>query len=782
MLDNNGKRCRFALVGRCLADNENLGLGYLQGALRQAGYRAERHHLNGASELSRVASSVLNERPDIVGLSLNDGSSSFLPLALGEMLRRRGFRGHITCGGGFATLARRWLLKRYPWLDSVVRFAGERPFREMARRFESDRSFEGIPGLTTRSGDGEPAPVLDDMPMKIRPARDALPEILGFPAAHMVATRGCKGRCSYCGPAALQRLELQEGRRAGAEANKLRQYGVGGVRRRDLDDLCDEMALLWHERGVRYFYFVDEHLLPYSEPEALDYLDSWRKGLDRRGVGPLGIGTMLRADRLTPAMVEPLAGLGLVRVFLGLEMTSQDQAARFARRAPGPGEAELLTALDRAGVAAVSNIMLLHPYSTPETIAQGIDFLERLPAGVFETNKMLVYHGTRLHQQIASEGRLEGNPFRYGYRFADPLLERFDRLFTRLRIEAFHNYSVAFRTHDNHLLLSLAARLYPEANLSEARQRLDWTRRLVNCLYIEAYRRALELARDGRGASPRCEPSRALLDEIHSRSRRLEEELDAIERSISLSLRRPVRRFSPTRAAAVGAASFCLMGSSLAACYSETTRDLYPTGPLPPFPANDATVETWDSGAEAIDPCTEEQARQEEEQIRALAAESSPCFIGDIVVSLDGATARYDGLGALQPDDRSAATRQLVDEQESLVNDALTGRQLSCLPDNKPNPANLYYVRSSATAATGDYDRLLSAIRDECTIPPPGRYSTELTITIDAQGRFAGVRTSLPPEEVPLETLDCVRAALEGLTFPCLAGFDLYYQEHIILE
>ena len=59
--------------------------------------------------------------------------------------------------------------------------------------------------------------------------------------------------------------------------------GVGGVRRRSFDDLCDEMAELWHRDKVRYFYIVDEHILPYDEGAALDFLDTWQRGLERRG-------------------------------------------------------------------------------------------------------------------------------------------------------------------------------------------------------------------------------------------------------------------------------------------------------------------------------------------------------------------------------------------------------------------------------------------------------------------------------------------------------------------
>ena len=38
---------------------------------------------------------------------------------------------------------------------------------------------------------------------------------------------------------------------------------------------------------------------------------------------------------------------------------------------------------------------------------------------------MQVYHGTRLLDRLAEEGRLMGNPIRYGYSFDDVRVERF---------------------------------------------------------------------------------------------------------------------------------------------------------------------------------------------------------------------------------------------------------------------------------------------------------------------------------------------------------------------
>jgi radical SAM superfamily enzyme YgiQ (UPF0313 family) len=766
--------CRVALIGRRLDHNENLGLGYLRAALIQKNAQVDVHYVNDAAELERAVEAVLATNPRVVGLSLADGGSAMLPLAVGEALTRAGYRGHVTAGGQFATLARDWLLARYAWLDSVVRFAGERPLVEIAERVQAGASVGGIPGVTTRSGDGEPAPVLDPSPFSLRPARDELPRVLGHAAAHMAASRGCLGRCQYCGPAALHTLERQEGIRAGISSRSLNLAGVGGARHRELDAVLDEMAELWHERGVRYFYFVDEHLLPYAEPEALAYLRAWKRGLDRRRVGPLGIGTMLRADRITPAIARAFSDVGLVRVFVGLELATEEEGRRFGRRVPGPAELELLSEFARNGVVTVSNLMLLNPYSTPETIRAGIDLLERIPHGVFEATRMMVYHGTRLMRTMREEGRLIGNPLRYGYTFDDPAMERFAEIFTRLRGDAFWNYSVAFRTHDAFLALSLARRLHPERASERLERRLDVVRRAVNRLYAGAYRRALTLALDGAGYGDAGD----LVRELRPRVAALEVELDAVESALHRAGATAERPFAPMRAAAAGVVSF-----ALAACGGET-RHAEPPRPTPP-PLADASpaplpveadpalgeVVVPDAGAEAASPgptCSASEAETAEQAVRSSLTDGAACFSGVVelsdpvtVVARSSSPPRGPGYHFCSPIDETHF------ETEAKV--ALAGRVHAC-NDEDGRPVRVVIEGNAQRQA----DQLSKKI-DGCA-GSSWNQTGRVQIVLNKTGKVTRVSAS---PATPFTR--CIQKVLVGLSFPCLSSFDVC-PEHVIIE
>ena len=97
---------RVALVGRRLEHNENLGLAYLRAALRTAGVLVTTYYVNDTVEMASAIGGILAARPDVVGLSLADGGSATLPLALGEAITQGGYLGLITAGGKFAILAR----------------------------------------------------------------------------------------------------------------------------------------------------------------------------------------------------------------------------------------------------------------------------------------------------------------------------------------------------------------------------------------------------------------------------------------------------------------------------------------------------------------------------------------------------------------------------------------------------------------------------------------------------------------------------------------------------
>ncbi|MBI5535738.1 MAG: B12-binding domain-containing radical SAM protein [Deltaproteobacteria bacterium] len=749
-----------ALVGRRLPDNENLGIGYLQAALGKAGIGCQRLVLNDVREIGTVADSIARSGASIVGLSLPDGGSAIAPLALGEALRARGFQGHITCGGPFATLARDWLLQRYSWIDSVVRFAGEVPLVQLVRALEQGASVSNVAGITTRAGDGGPAPVCE-VPMQLAPRHDEMPSILGWKAAHVLATRGCAGRCLYCGPAALQLQELGEGRSAGKSLADLRALGVGGVRRRSLSSLAEEMAALYHERAARYFYFVDEHLLPYGEAEAIEWIDGLSAELQGRKVGKLGIGTMLRADRLTPAIVEHVARAGVIRVFLGVEFGSDDVARSYGRKAPREHTRAILQSLRDNDVAVVSNLMMVHPWATVDSVEQDIEFLASAPAGVFEATRMMPYHGTRLVERLAAEGRLEGNPLRYGYRFDDPAMGRFADIFTRLRAESFWDHSIAYRTHDVWLAARLVKQLRAERLTAGVFEELEEIRLRVNALYAESFRTALALAQHGCGAWEAGELVRSARDQSLGLLRKLERCVGTIHRSVGCE----TPFFSPLRAAAASALVFTVIGASSPACGGKTEVGSEQT------PQSDAAtdVEAGKDSAPPVDAkpdvpvsCTPAELAAERAGVTQAVQQAVPCFNGGVQYVNGKATASfslgYNGMATFHPC-AGPSNQARIEAWNAAAQTAVDGAYAPCLLKLASD-----FIPISG-GAEAENQQMGNAVAASC----PNLGYSQIVIVVDANGKVTDVKPA-DGASVDPQILQCVKNSLAGLTFPCYAG------------
>lgn len=753
---------KVILVGRRPAWCENLSMGYLRAALESAGFDVEMLRLNHARDVHLAANTIMTSRPGLVGLSIPETNSAFFSLALGELLKKRGYDGYITCGGQFATLNREWLLERYGWLDSVVRFAGEAPVVDLATRIASSRSICGVAGLSTREGDGECARVLDNTTSKIWPHRDELCDRLGHKVALMLCARGCKGNCAYCGPAALQNLERDEARRQGATTEEMNRCGVGGVRRRDLDDLCDEMAYLWHERDVRYFGFTDEHFLPFGEADALGYLDRWKRGLKKRKVGSFGLGGQLRTNHITESIADQLAGMGLVRMYAGVDLGVAQDGKKFGRPVFGDREAAAIRKLNALGIATISNVMLVHPYSSAKSIETSITTMEKIPCGMVEAAQMFVYAGTRLFDSIAKEGRLHGNPLRYDYEIDDPVVRRFAEIFAALRTQAFGVFSIAQRAHDAAWNISLARKLHPDVDCGRFETRISRLRNTINSLYVEAYRQALAMARKG---SVRGD-EQPVLDQYIQRTRFIEKELTSIEHSLSKLLDVPLCGSSVFTTAAASLFSLCLL-TSVPGC-----RHVDPLGG--DAGATDSDTDTnsdtdSDTDSDSNDECNSTEFYAEQAEIKDTVNEAVPCFNGEVCFNQFGVPSAeiYADSDMLAAFPQSELATQMSQD----VVDALSDGEYPC---------NVNTCVEIEGDLQNEIDLVDQMVFENCDDENLHQFIEYYSIIINDDGTVAGISAQCD-EEWCFEVAECIESALEGLVFPCLAGFEIHMATIIIL-
>jgi hypothetical protein len=249
----------LALVGLVAPDIENRSLDVLARAVREAKMSASIVPYSGWRDLQRAIGDVLDLDPKVCGVSLQTSESALAVLSFTRLLRARGYQGRIVCGGHFATLNAEEILAAPTGVNVVVRFAGEEALIGLLRRPNDEAYFSTLPGVVYRSSTGEirtgaPARIQTSNLLSKKKTERTLPLHLGFPAADVVFSQGCEAHCSYCciaGKGDLARTEI-------ARAGGARSSPVHG--RQSIDEIADELSMLFHEHGARIFNFMDDNI------------------------------------------------------------------------------------------------------------------------------------------------------------------------------------------------------------------------------------------------------------------------------------------------------------------------------------------------------------------------------------------------------------------------------------------------------------------------------------------------------------------------------------------
>ncbi|HEY5283646.1 MAG TPA: radical SAM protein, partial [Polyangia bacterium] len=423
---------RLVLVG---ADfEENLGMCMIAAAAEAAGHRAVVVPFQGFEERGLVASKVLATCPDVVGLAAQFQHRGMDFLGLACDLRRSGFRGHITAGGQFATMAYAPILSGRYGVDSVVLYEGENTVSDLLDALASKKSLGNVAGLALPDGQGgayRTAPRalvanLDRLPLAQRYRQHS--RQLGVPFIPVSGSRGCWAACSFCSITTV----LRDGRDHGVLGHRLRL--------RSPEDVGLEMAMLAQAvGGSAIFCFHDENFLLPRPADSLARVAAIRKTLDEQGVGPSAFVGKCRPDTVTKELARELARLGVMRMYVGVENASPSGAVHLNRRTDVASMAAALDAFAEAGIFTCYNLLLFEPQATLDDVALNISFMRKHAAHPINFCRAEPYLGTPMHQHLQAAGKLRGGFLGWDYRIEDDRTE----LMFRIAASAFRERNFA---------------------------------------------------------------------------------------------------------------------------------------------------------------------------------------------------------------------------------------------------------------------------------------------------------------------------------------------------
>ena len=121
-----------------------------------------------------------------------------------------------------------------------------------------------------------------------------------------------------------------------------------------------------------------------------------------------------------PKRLGFLKEFGLFRVFLGIEAGSARALDQLGRRQTVEQNERALETVNKLGLHACFNLLMLNPDSTLEDFRNNVAFLRVHAGNPMNFCRTEIYAGTPLERRLRRENRLLGNYWGYNYAIRDP--------------------------------------------------------------------------------------------------------------------------------------------------------------------------------------------------------------------------------------------------------------------------------------------------------------------------------------------------------------------------
>lgn len=368
---------------RCLEDRIHeedvralpMGIYSVGAVLKEAGHEVE--IFNGYERGPQDWEGLMREfRPRVMGFSILH-ANRWGGLDMAARAKEIDPAVCVVFGGVGATFLWEHFLRHFEQVDYIVRGEGEYGLLELIQCLEQDRHdrLPRVSGIAFRQGkrivktpDRAPIRDLDVLPM---PARY-------FDFQHLALTRGCPGRCAFCGSPRFW------GRR---------------VRAHSPEYFVNQMELL-ARRGISFFYVSDDTFTLNKKRVVQVCRLILARGLQ---VAWAAISHVRHVDE---DVLRWMRKAGCIQVSYGVESGSQ-RIRNFLQKDLTPEEAERAFRLTaRCGMLPRAYFIYGSRGETDQTIRESLDLMDRMrPLGaVFYI--LDVFPGTTLYEDLKKEGKI----------------------------------------------------------------------------------------------------------------------------------------------------------------------------------------------------------------------------------------------------------------------------------------------------------------------------------------------------------------------------------------
>lgn len=339
---------------------------------------------------------VKKEDPDILGFStlVNSGRTA---AQIAREVKKENPNITIVFGNFHATFNAERILKKYPYVDIIVRGEGEYTSVELVECLKKESKLKNVSGITFRKKNQiistPDRPLIKDIDAFPFPDRELLGEyhatIAGAYIApkkftNILSSRGCVFKCRFCGSRVLSR---------------------GMWRPRSVENTIKEIRLLV-SKGYRQFLFADDNftLNPKRVVKLCQEIRKEKMDIEWFCEG--------RVDSCSYDMLREAVKAGCRIIIFGIESANQRILDYYKKRITVEQSENAVKTARKAGVdVVVGSFIVGAPDETRQEICNTMKFAQKLAVDIPNFNILGVFPGSEIWEELKMKGILNEDQY-----------------------------------------------------------------------------------------------------------------------------------------------------------------------------------------------------------------------------------------------------------------------------------------------------------------------------------------------------------------------------------
>ncbi|WP_321493523.1 B12-binding domain-containing radical SAM protein [uncultured Desulfobacter sp.] len=341
--------------------------------------------------LALFTQAATQEQPDIIGFSVTS-PTRLNAMACADKARQILPDALIVFGGPGATFMADFLFDACPALDVIVKGEGEISTTKLVNAADKIKNRFGaihqgqvlraelvqdlcqIPGIVFRRGQG----VEDTGPGELIQDLDTLPHPSRyFTYQHLAMSRGCPGRCTFCGSPKF--------------------WGTSLVRRHSPQWLFEEIKAL-SRKGVTHFFISDDTFTMDS-----DAVKALCEKIIRADLG-ISWNAISRVDYIDETVLGLMRRAGCIQISFGIESGAEPIKKILGKPIDNDICVAAFDKVRAAGILPRAYFIYGSPGETDATIQQSIDLMIRLGPLSTVFYMLVTFPGTALYNRAVQKG------------------------------------------------------------------------------------------------------------------------------------------------------------------------------------------------------------------------------------------------------------------------------------------------------------------------------------------------------------------------------------------